>query len=221
MGGAAVEPAHGPLDQPWWRGADSVALPPAPPKPAATADSDSDRDGLAGFVETYFGTNPAVPDGTPWSLRYSGGEAYLDWPEAAPAGITVEDASTDSFDPASLQSGGVDAVFSGMAGKVGAGGTASMIDARGALRSGNGANLGTYGNARIDQIIDQLNVDASTSAQLGLSVEAENILWTQVPTIPLFNQLRTVAVAPGMSAVLVNPTRAATGWNMDRWVLRR
>ena len=57
--------------------------------PAATADSDSDRDGLAGFVETYFGTNPAVPDGTPWSLRYSGGEAYLDWPEAAPAGITV------------------------------------------------------------------------------------------------------------------------------------
>lgn len=139
----------------------------------------------------------------------------------APAGITIEDASSDSFDPASLQSGGVDAVLSGMAGKVGAGGTASMIDARGALRSGNGANLGTYGNARIDQIIDQLNVDASTSAQLGLSVEAENILWTQVPTIPLFNQLRTVAVAPGMSAVLVNPTRAATGWNMDRWVLRR
>ncbi len=88
-----------------------------------------------------------------------------------------------------------------------------MIDARGALRSGNGANLGTYGNARIDQIIDQLNVDASTSAQLGLSVEAENILWTQVPTIPLFNQLRTVAVAPGMSqcwSIRLGPLPAGT-----------
>ena len=35
--GAAVEPAHGPLDQPWWRGADSLALPPVPPRPDAPA----------------------------------------------------------------------------------------------------------------------------------------------------------------------------------------
>ncbi len=29
--GAPVEPAHGPLDQPWWRGVDSAALPATPP----------------------------------------------------------------------------------------------------------------------------------------------------------------------------------------------
>ena len=35
--GAPVEPAHGPLDAPWWRGVDSVAL---PPQAAAIPDPD-------------------------------------------------------------------------------------------------------------------------------------------------------------------------------------
>ena len=29
--GTPVEPAHGPVDQPWWRGVDSVPLPPVRP----------------------------------------------------------------------------------------------------------------------------------------------------------------------------------------------
>lgn len=138
-----------------------------------------------------------------------------------PAGVTIEDVSSPDFTPDALRTGGVDAVLAGTAGQAGAAGMADMIDARGALRSGNSTNFGDYGNVRVDQIIDQLDTDPGIAAQLGLSVEAENILWTQVPTIPLFNQVRTVAVAQGMSAVVANPTRSASGWNMDRWVLRR
>lgn len=138
-----------------------------------------------------------------------------------PAGVTIEDVSSPDFTPDALRTGGVDAVLAGTAGQAGAAGMADMIDARGALRSGNSSNFGEYGNVRVDQIIDQLDTDPAIAAQLGLSVEAENILWTQVPTIPLFNQVRTVAVAQGMSAVVANPTRSASGWNMDRWVLRR
>jgi hypothetical protein len=37
--GAPVEPAHGPLLQPWWRGVDSAAQPPQPaPAQALPAD---------------------------------------------------------------------------------------------------------------------------------------------------------------------------------------
>ncbi|MGC0363906.1 peptide/nickel transport system substrate-binding protein [Rhodococcus sp. 27YEA15] len=139
----------------------------------------------------------------------------------APAGISVEDAGREGFDPTSLGRGDVDAVLAGTAGAAGAAGTAGMLDARAALRSDNGSNFGGYRNPRIDQIVDQLNTDPNTVAQLGLSVEAENILWRQMPTIPLFDQVRSVAVAEGMEAVVTNPTRSATGWNMDRWVLRR
>jgi peptide/nickel transport system substrate-binding protein len=90
-----------------------------------------------------------------------------------------------------------------------------------ALRGGSRNNFGDYANGRVDQIVDQLAVDSSTATQLALSTEAENILWSEVPTVPLFNQPRTVGFAAGLEAGAVNPTRSGAGWNMDRWVLRR
>ncbi|NLE78048.1 MAG: peptide-binding protein [Rhodococcus sp.] len=137
-----------------------------------------------------------------------------------PAGITVEDASSPDFRPAMLREGLVDAVLGGTAGVQGAGGTAAPTTAAYALRTGSGSNFGGFGNGRIDQIVDQLAVDGGTETRLNISTEAENILWNEVPTVPLFEQLRINAFGHGMSEVLPNGTRAGAGWNMDRWVLR-
>ncbi len=51
---------------------------------------DPDRDGMPGFMETYLGTDPTLPDSKPWGIAQSTGVASLVWPESAPAGITVE-----------------------------------------------------------------------------------------------------------------------------------
>jgi peptide/nickel transport system substrate-binding protein len=56
---------------------------------------------------------------------------------------------------------------------------------------------------------------------MSLLGEAEAILWNEMPTIPLFDQPRTIAHSKGMHAVVPNPTRSGSGWNMDRWILLR
>ncbi|MDI9953785.1 ABC transporter substrate-binding protein [Rhodococcus sp. IEGM 1305] len=139
----------------------------------------------------------------------------------APAGITVQDVASPEFTPTMLRDGQVDVVLAGTASAPGAAGTAAATTAMYALRSGIRSNFGDYSNGRVDQIVDQLAVDSSTATQLSLSTEAENILWSDVPTVPLFDQPRTVAFATGLQAGAVNPTRSGAGWNMDRWVLRR
>ena len=139
----------------------------------------------------------------------------------APAGITVQDVASPEFTPSMLREGQVDVVLAGTAAAPGAAGTAVATTAMYALRSGIRSNFGDYSNGRVDQIVDQLAVDSSTATQLSLSTEAENILWSDMPTVPLFDQPRTVAFATGLQEGAINPTRSGAGWNMDRWVLRR
>ncbi|PTR27766.1 peptide/nickel transport system substrate-binding protein [Rhodococcus sp. OK519] len=139
----------------------------------------------------------------------------------AGAGITVEDAGSPDFSPTALRAGQVDAVLAGTASAAGAAGTDTVDAAAFALRTGNGDNFGSFSNRRFDQVVDQLSVDASLSARMSLLGEAEAILWNEMPTIPLFDQPRTIAHSKGMHAVVPNPTRSGAGWNMDRWILLR
>lgn len=137
----------------------------------------------------------------------------------AEAGIEIVDAASESFTPSLLAAGEVDAVLAGTASAAGAGGTADMHFAREALHSGAGSNVGNFRNGRVDEILDALLVARDNAAVAGLVVEAEQILWTEIPTIPLFSQPRTIAFAAGLRAGVPNPTTAGTGWNMDRWIL--
>ncbi|WP_241384424.1 ABC transporter substrate-binding protein [Rhodococcus sp. CH91] len=136
------------------------------------------------------------------------------------AGIEVVDAGSDTFVPSRLGTGEVDAILVGTAGATGAGGTAAMENARGALHSGAGSNVGGYRNGRVDELLDGLLVAREDAAVAGLVAEAERILWDEVPTLPLFAQPRTIGFADGMYAGVPNPTLAGSGWNMDRWILR-
>lgn len=140
-----------------------------------------------------------------------------------PAGITVVDAGSRLFAPSALRAGTVDAVLGGTSATSGAGGAAPVAVRGAVLHSGNGANVGDYANDRIDAIVDRLATlpDQVGAEQSDLSSEAEKILWQDLPSIPLFLQPRTVAVASGVSEVRTNPTWAGAGWNMDRWTLHR
>ncbi|TXG92683.1 peptide-binding protein [Rhodococcus rhodnii] len=139
----------------------------------------------------------------------------------APAGIVVEDASSPDFTPAALADGAVDAVLGAEGGAQGAAGSQPATRRLQALRSGERANIGGFSSVRYDELVDQLATAASSSARLGLATDAERILWDELPTLPLFDQFRTVAIADGTEAATPNPTETGTGWNMDRWVFRR
>ncbi|MEU2037680.1 ABC transporter substrate-binding protein [Nocardia niwae] len=138
-----------------------------------------------------------------------------------PAGITVVDAGAPDFTPARLTEGKVDAVLGSTAAAPGPAGSLAGVAATSALRTGSGLNFGRFGNGRYDAITDQLGADDNSAVQLNLLTEAENLLWAELPSIPLFATPRTIAFGKGLRNGIAAPTQAGSGWNMDRWVLER
>lgn len=137
------------------------------------------------------------------------------------AGITVVDAGAPDFTPGQLAEGAVDAVLGGTASAPGPSGSVAGVAAFAALRAGSGLDVGGFANGRYDAITDQLAGEDDSTVTLNLLTEAEDLLWAQLPSIPLFATPRTIAFGHGMQNGIPGPTQAGTGWNMDRWVLQR
>ncbi|MCM6774645.1 ABC transporter substrate-binding protein [Nocardia sp. CDC159] len=194
----------------------------SPYYPAVTGPADKYRSGDAAAARQGLGNqNPTVRIGyrTPDDRR---AQTVAMIAEACkPAGITVVDAGAPDFVPTQLSEGKVDAVLGGTAAAPGPSGSLPGIEAVAALHGGQGLNFGRYGNGRYDAIADQLAADENSTTVLNLDGEAENLLWNDMPSIPLFATPRTIAFGEGMENGIANPTKAGSGWNMDRWVLQR
>ncbi len=139
----------------------------------------------------------------------------------APAGIAVQDVSSETTGPLTLRNNEVDVLLAGTGGATGSGSTGSSAMDAYDLHTGNGNNLSGYTNLRIDGIIDTIAVTSDPKDLARLLGEAGPILWADVPTLPLYRQQRTVITSKKMYAVSSNPTRWGAGWNMDRWVLAK
>ena len=137
------------------------------------------------------------------------------------AGITVQDAASDTLGPLSLRDNKIDVLIASTGGAAGSGSSgASAMDAYD-LHTGNGNNLAGYSNERIDGIIASMAVASDPKELARLLGDGGSILWADVPTLPLYRQQRTLLTSKKMYAVSSNPTRWGAGWNMDRWVLAR
>jgi peptide/nickel transport system substrate-binding protein len=139
----------------------------------------------------------------------------------APAGITVQDAASETTGPLSLRNNEIDVLIASTGGAAGSGSTGSSVMDAYELHTGNGNNLSGYSNGRIDGIIAAMAVTADPKELSRLLGEGGPILWADMPTLPLYRQQRTLVTSKKMYAVDSNPTRWGTGWNMDRWVLDR
>ncbi|WP_328290396.1 ABC transporter substrate-binding protein [Nocardia aurantiaca] len=137
------------------------------------------------------------------------------------AGITVIDAGAPDFTASQLTDGKVDAILGGTAGMPGPSGSLNATDAIASLRTGAGLNFGRFGNGRYDAIADQLAAEDNSGTVLNLLTEQENLLWSEMPSIPLFAAPRTIGFGDGMENGVAGPTKEGAGWNMDRWVLKR
>lgn len=137
----------------------------------------------------------------------------------APAGITVVDVTTDSTGPQTLRDNQIDALLASTGGAAGSGSTGSSAMDAYTLFTGNGNNLSGFTNPQVDGIISALVITTDPKEQARLIGDAAPILWTDVPTLPLYRQQRTVISAKKMFGVQANPTKWGAGWNMDRWRL--
>ena len=137
----------------------------------------------------------------------------------AAAGITVEDVTTDSTGPQALRDGQIDALLASTGGAAGSGSTGSSDFDAYTLHTGNGNNLPAYSNPQVDGIIAALMVTSDPKERVRLIGDAAPILWTDLPTLPLYRQQRTVLSVKKMFGVQANPTKWGAGWNMDRWAL--
>jgi peptide/nickel transport system substrate-binding protein len=137
----------------------------------------------------------------------------------APAGIAVQDTSSETTGPLALRNNEIDILLASTGGSTGSGSTGSSAMDAYDLHTGNGNNLSGYTNPRVDGTIDALAVTADPKEVARLLGEAGPILWADVPTLPLYRQQRTLITSKKMYAVSSNPTRWGAGWNMDRWVL--
>jgi len=139
----------------------------------------------------------------------------------APAGITVQDAASNSVGPQSLRDNKIDVLIASTGGAAGSGSTGSSAMDAYDLHTGNGNNLSGYSNERIDGIISSIAVTSDPKEVARLLGEGGSILWGDMPTLPLYRQQRTLLTSKKMYAVSSNPTRWGAGWNMDRWELAK
>lgn len=139
----------------------------------------------------------------------------------APAGITVEDAASETVGPLTLRNGEIDVLIAGTGGAVGSGSTGSSTMDAYELHTGNGNNLPGYSNPQIDGIIDAMAVASDPKELARLVGEGGPVLWADMPTLPLYRQQRTLLMSKKIYAVSSNPTRWGAGWNMDRWMLEQ
>ena len=132
---------------------------------------------------------------------------------------TVQEAASDTVGPQSLRDNKIDVLIASTGGAAGSGSTGSSAMDAYDLHTGNGNNLSGYSNERVDGIIATIAVTADPKELARLLGEGGSILWTDMPTLPLYRQQRTLLTSKKMYAVSSNPTRWGAGWNMDRWVL--
>jgi peptide/nickel transport system substrate-binding protein len=139
----------------------------------------------------------------------------------AAAGITVQDAASETTGPQALRDNQIDVLLASTGGATGSGSTGSSAMDAYDLYTGNGNNLSGYSNEQIDGVIGALAVTADPKELARLLGEGSPVLWGDMPTLPLYRQQRTLVTSTNMTAVSSNPTRWGAGWNMDRWALAR
>lgn len=139
----------------------------------------------------------------------------------APLGIQIHDSSSAGFTPSALRDGTVDAVLGGTGGAQSGPprGPASAVARLTALSTGAAGDIGGYSNGRIDEIVAQLRVTAPGTDALTLTREAEDILWRELPTLPLYATPRETALTTSLHGGAPSASWAGAGWNMDRWMV--
>ena len=76
-----------------------------------------------------------------------------------------------------------------------------------------------YANPAVDNLLFQGAKETTDTAEAADYNAADQILWTDMATLPLYQKPVFVAYTTGMKSVLANPTSAGITWNAQNWSL--
>jgi len=81
------------------------------------------------------------------------------------------------------------------------------------------SNYGSYANAHVDALLDQLVTVTDPAEQAALANEIDTVLWDDLATIPLWRLPAVVAHANKVGGVKPNPTDQSLTWNLEACTL--
>lgn len=85
------------------------------------------------------------------------------------------------------------------------------------FRSGGGNNTTGYASRLVDQLFDQLVVEADPARQVELLRKIDMRLWADLVTIPLFTFPAVLATAKDVRGMQYNATLTGLTWNVSEW----
>jgi peptide/nickel transport system substrate-binding protein len=135
------------------------------------------------------------------------------------AGITVEDAGSatfleDAYDPEKRD---WDVALMGWSLEPGA---ATGDDLYHTYEGSHGKyNLGNYSNPELDRLLERYGAELDPALRQDRLVEIEELMWQDLPSLPLYALPDIVATAPGVTGVELNATEAGLTWNAEEWDL--
>lgn len=129
------------------------------------------------------------------------------------AGFKVVDAGTNDFFEAALPQGNFDVAMFAWAG------SPLVTGSNGIYTTTGESNFGKYTNPEVDKIFTDLAQETDPDAQNQLLLQADQKLWEDLVTVPLFAFPGLVATSPDAEGVEYNATQADLSWNAYNWSL--
>lgn len=92
-----------------------------------------------------------------------------------------------------------------------------VADARARFGTGGGDNYSKYSNARFDKLAKQAAETLQVSEQVRLANEMDEVLWEDLPMLPLFQRPELVAYRTSVIGIVPNGNRDGVLWNAAGW----
>lgn len=90
---------------------------------------------------------------------------------------------------------------------------------RSIYETGGGQNHASHSNPEIDRLYDEANVELDADKRADLMNQIDEVLWEDLPTLPLFQVPELLAYRDNMVGPAYNGFQGP-GWNMHQWSLK-
>jgi peptide/nickel transport system substrate-binding protein len=87
--------------------------------------------------------------------------------------------------------------------------------------SSSNFNVSKYSSPEVDRLLDEAEAEFDGARYAELTNQVDELLWQDLPNLPLYQRPALLAVAEGVENVRDNPWGPGPTWNIHEWAVRR